>query len=130
MLLGSVFPNVLAEVSAPARNANVAALAAQYIRVYQVESSCHEINSVIRFCGAAEKTGRVPVTRVAKALFALQHAGLEGRMRITFELFDSDRSGRIDEQELYEILKVRLFSIRAQVDITSYCAYLDMRRCR
>ena len=55
----------------------------------------------------AEKTGRVPVTSVAKALFALQHAGLEGRMRITFELFDSDRSGRIDEQELFEILKVR-----------------------
>ncbi len=55
----------------------------------------------------AEKTGRVPVANVAKALFALQHAGLEGRMRITFELFDSDRSGRIDLQELYEILRVR-----------------------
>ena len=49
----------------------------------------------------------MPVTNVAKALFALQHAGLEGRMRITFELFDSDRSGRIDVQELYEILRVR-----------------------
>ncbi len=49
----------------------------------------------------------MPVTSVAKALFALQHAGLEGRMRITFELFDTDRSGRIDEQELFEILKVR-----------------------
>jgi len=49
----------------------------------------------------------VPVANVAKALFALQHAGLEGRMRITFELFDSDRSGRIDLQELYEILRVR-----------------------
>ena len=47
------------------------------------------------------------VSSVAKALFALQHAGLEGRMRITFELFDTDRSGRIDEQELFEILKVR-----------------------
>ena len=48
----------------------------------------------------------MPVANVAKALFALQHAGLEGRMRITFELFDSDRSGRIDLQELYEILRV------------------------
>ncbi len=49
----------------------------------------------------------MPVTSVAKALFALQHAGLEGRMRITFELYDSDRSGRIDELELFEILKAR-----------------------
>ena len=48
----------------------------------------------------------MPVANVAKALFALQHAGLEGRLRITFELFDSDRSGRIDLQELYEILRV------------------------
>lgn len=48
------------------------------------------------------------MTSVVRALFALQHAGLEGRMRITFELFDSSRSGLIDRSDLFEILKVRV----------------------
>ena len=79
--------------------------------------------------GSAEKTGRVPVTSVAKALFALQHAGLEGRMRITFELFDSDRSGRIDEQELYEILKVHPLAVGALLTIACKPASLGMHCC-
>ena len=51
------------------------------------------------------------MSRVVRALFALQHAGLEGRLRITFELFDVDRSGSIDRQELFEILKVPSYRI-------------------
>ena len=58
-------------------------------------------------CDFAESKGTVPMTSVVRALFALQHAGLEGRMRITFELFDSRRSGRIDRMDLFEILKVK-----------------------
>ena len=56
----------------------------------------------------AEKEGKVPMTSVARALFALQHAGLEDRMRITFELFNQDRSGRLDRTELANILRVRM----------------------
>ena len=57
--------------------------------------------------GIAGKTGCVSVERMTNAVWQLQQSGLTGRMRIIFELYDSDRSGRIDEQEMYEILKVR-----------------------
>ena len=72
-------------------------------------------------CGmaGAENMGLVPMSRVVRALFALQQSGLEGRLRITFELFDVDRSGSIDRQELFEILKVSLCRI------TTSCSLLD-----
>jgi hypothetical protein len=75
--------------------------------------------------GTAEKTGHVKLKCVAKALFALQHAGLEGRLRITFEMFDSDRSGRIREQDLYEILKARTALQFAEVRFSLCWAYLS-----
>ena len=67
---------------------------------------------------------------MVKALFALQHAGLEGRLRITFELFDTARSGRIHEQELYEILKVRLLAVLccSVAGIPAmFCVYISVR---
>lgn len=67
--------------------------------------------------------GLVPMSRVVRALFALQHAGLEGRLRITFELFDVDRSGSIDRQELFEILKV------TSCRIVTTCPWLAYMGC-
>lgn len=62
-----------------------------HLTLYRTPSDSHNI----ALC-YAESKGMAPMNSVVQALFALQHAGLEGRMRITFEFFDSRRSGRID----------------------------------
>ena len=53
------------------------------------------------------------MTRLGRALRAvnsrLKHTSdMEGRMRIMFEIFDSDGTGGLDRMQLFQLLMVRL----------------------